>query len=398
MKKSIILVLVIFILPVSLCALDFGLITNVYTGYGSTDTDENLFEFKADILPRLSFLIGDNADFYLSAGLSLGVDEDFYYVPELLRTEFNIRFGNAGIKVGRMNYSDPFSFILCGLLDGAQFNLNSAMGKFTVGAWYTGLLYKKNVNINMTDNDFAINSMPIDYNDFFNSYFASKRMIMALEWDHPSIGEALHLNAAAICQIDLADSDQYNNQYFIFKAGIPVNSFLFELGGGLEFSQSDNMSNMAFAGDLGVSWMLPTSIISRLSFNAKIAGGKIDDTFDAFTPVTTKYFGNILKHKMSGLSVLSLDYSARLAETFGLNISALYFVRNDLGTFSGYPLASGSEGYFLGPEVFARMVWSPLSDLQFNLGGGAFLPVLGDAGPGEKIQWRVELTAILAIF
>ena len=409
--KKVILLLVVIIIPVSLCAFDFGLVANVYTAYGDMgavegETDDsnsiNTFEFKADILPRFSFLIGDTAELFISAGLSLGIDEEFYFVPELLRTEFNMRFGDAGIKVGRMHYSDPLSFITTGLFDGFQFNLNSDMGKFSLGAWYTGLLYKKNADITITDNDKKYYYESLDYSDFANTYFAPKRMIAALEWDHPSLAEILRLNFAAIAQIDLADSDQYHNQYLIFKAGVPVKSFLIELGGGIEFSQSndkDIQSGIAFAGDFGISWMLPVDFTSRLSLTCKIAGGKTD-SFEAFTPITTRYFGNIIKQKVTGLSLLGLDYSARLGETVGLNLSGIYFVRNDLGTFRGYPLnaESESDGYFLGPEVFARVVWSPLSDLQFNLGAGAFLPFLGDVGPEEKPQWRVELTAILALY
>ena len=400
---KVILLLAVFILPFSLSAIDFGLVANVYSAYGDmgaggveAEDDENTLEFKADILPRLSFLIGDSAEFFISAGLSLGVsseaDEEFYYVPELLRTEFNMRFGNYGIKAGRMNYSDPLSFITVGLFDGFQFNLNSDIGKFSIGSWYTGLLYKKNADITMTDNDLTI------YSDA-DTYFAPKRMIAAFEWDHPSIAEILRLNAAVIGQVDLADSDQYHNQYLILKAGVPVKSFLFELGGGVEFSQSNDEFNIGLAGDFGVSWMLPTNIVSRLSLNCKIAGGEVEDSLKAFTPITTRYFGNIYKQKMTGLSIVSLDYSARLGETVGLNVSGIYFVRNDLA-FNSYPVNSDIEddGYFLGPEIFARVVWSPLSDIQFNLGGGAFLPILGNVGSDEKPQWRVELTAILALY
>jgi len=404
--NKITLLLLILTLPVSLSAADFGLVTNVFSGYSNSgeteDENENILELRFDILPRLSFFIGDNAEVFISGGLSLDKDNDFLLIPELLRTEFSWRSGDIGIRLGRINYTDPLSFVVSGLLDGFQLNYNSLAGRLSVGAWYTGLLYKKNADITMTDNDYAIYNEPVDNGSVFKNYFAPNRMIAALEWNHPSLGEFMQLNIAAICQFDLADSDKYNNQYFILKAGVPVNTLLFELGGGIELSQSDDQVNMAFAGDIGFSWMLPTTIVSGLSLTGKIAGWGIEDLFEPFTPITTKYFGNILKHKMTGLSVISLDYSARVAETFGINLSALYFTRHDLGSFKGYPIPENldpdAEVYFLGPEFFARLIWSPLSDLQFNLGGGAFVPSLGNVGPDEKIQWRVELTAILALY
>ena len=99
---------------------------------------------------------------------------------------------------------------------------------------------------------------------------------------------------------------------------------------------------------------------------------------------------------MSGLSIFAVDYSARLHQTFGASAGISYFIRNDLGTYQGYPLEVGSEGYFLGPEIYAKAIWSGFSDLQVSLAGGAFFPSLGNAGKDEPIRWKVELTATMS--
>jgi len=402
-RKYVFLLLAVFTLPVSIAAFDFGLVVNQNFGYGNRGKSEEKFDYQADILPRFSFLIGDNGEFYLSAGMTLGYEDEFTYVPELLRTGFSMRFGNSVIKAGRIPYADPLSFIASGLFDGVQFSHNGGTGSFNIGAWYTGLLYKKNANITMTANDQARYYSAVDYGDFYNTYFAPPRMLAAVGWEHPSIGEFLRFKASVIGQFDLIDADvKYHSQYFILKAGIPVKSLLFELGGSLELAQTvladESSFNIAFAGDFGVFWTLPSSFSSRLSFTGTIAGGRVDDVVGAFVPVTTKYYGSIFEQKMSGLSVLNLNYSARIAGALGTSVSMSYFVRNDLGTYKGYPLSgSGSDGYFLGAEFFARVIWSPVSDLQLNLGGGAFLPAMGDAAPDANPQWRIELTAILAV-
>jgi hypothetical protein len=385
--KKVLLLLLIIIFPISLSAVDFGLITNVFTGLdnsgtAASETDNiNPLELKIDLLPRLSFLIGDNAELFLSAGLSWSPDENF--VPEILRTEFSIRFGNSGIRAGRITYSDPLSFIVSGLFDGLHFYNNSAAGRFNAGVWYTGLLYKKHNEITMTSSDQELFYKTFTFDDF-DTYFAPKRMFAVLEWDHPSIGEFLHLNIAAIGQMDFNKTDKYHNQFFILKAGIPVRSLLFELGGAFEISQKSNGNDfdiaMAYAGDFGLSWMLPTNIVSRLSLTGRIAG-------ENFTPITTKYFGSVIKEKMSGLSVISLDYLIRLSSTLGMNLTASCFIRNDQGTLTG-PAT----------ELFARLVWSPVSDVQFNLGGGAFLPFLSHTNSDDKLEWRAELSAILALY
>jgi hypothetical protein len=170
------------------------------------------------------------------------------------------------------------------------------------------------------------------------------------------------------------------------------------LGGSLETAQSIN-DNIAFAWDLGVFWTLPSSFDSRLSLTGHFAGGNTGDgTIGAFVPVTGKPYGSILKAKLSGISILDLDYIARLTRTFGTSLTTSFFVRNDRGTYRAYPVnPNDNTGYFLGTELFARLVWSPFSDLQLNLGGGVFLPS-PDVNPNAKPGGCVELTAILALY
>jgi hypothetical protein len=311
-----------------------------------------------------------------------------------------MRFNSsAAIKAGRIYYSDPLGLIAGGLFDGFQFTYNSSAGILSAGAWYTGLLYKKTAYITMTDNEKNNYDAELDYGDFVNTYFAPARLLASLDWEHPSIAELFSLNAAITAQIDLSDADdKLHTQYLTLKASIPMKSLLLEIGGSFEALQFNDEFTMAFAGDFGVFWTLPLNFHSRLSFTGHIAGGRVDDSVVAFVPVTTKIFSGVFQPKLSALSILTLNYTARLGETIGAGLSASCFVRNDLGTHTSFPVSAGSEGYFLGTEIFARIVWSPASDLQLNIGGGAFLPALGDAEPEEQALWRAEITATLAIY
>ena len=393
----------ILILPASVRAFDFGLITSQYAGlYNQTD-NENIFEYKGDVIPRFSGLIGDSGDFLISAGFSFRAKNEFYFVPELLRTEINMRFGGSAIRAGRVYYSDPLGFIAGGLFDGIRFSHNSSAGILGAGMWYTGLLYKETANITMTDNDADIYEAEFDYGDFANTYFAPARLLMSFDWEHPSIAELLSLKAAITCQFDLSGADvALHTQYLTVKASLPMKSLLFEIGGSLETLQTvladDNKFTMAFAGDFGVFWTPPLDFHSRLSFTGHIAGGRVDDFIGAFVPVTTKVYGSVFQPRLSALSILTLNYTARLGPAIGAGLSATCFVRNDLGTQVSYPVSEDSQGYFLGTEIFARIIWSPFSDLQLNIGAGAFLPALGDAGPEEQALWRAEITMVLAIY
>ena len=74
--------------------------------------------------------------------------------------------------------------------------------------------------------------------------------------------------------------------------------------------------HLAFAGDIGIFWTLPSDSRSRISLNASMASGLIGESdegeseglFNAFVPITNKYPGEIFQGKMSSLSCVSLNY------------------------------------------------------------------------------------------
>jgi hypothetical protein len=266
--------------------------------------------------------------------------------------------------------------------------------------WYTGLLYKQNANILMTDNDRESYDTLVDYGDFSNTYFAPKRIFASVGWEHPSVGEFIHLNAAIIGQFDLTEEDEkYHSQYMILKAGIPLKNLFIDFGGSLEFYQTPaDESHIAFAGEFGLYWRFSQVFNSRLSLTGRISGGVIENFCGAFNPITTKYYGHIFQQTLSGLSVFTLNYSGRPVKTLGTSVTAAYFVRNDLGTYSGYPASPDSNGYILGPDFSAKIIWSPFSDLQINFISGVFVPAMGDAGPEEKPQWHIGLSATITVY
>ncbi|MDR3019333.1 MAG: hypothetical protein LBU66_00335 [Treponema sp.] len=408
MKNSSILFLLItlLILPlVCIGAADFGLLINQNAGVsGASSSDDAAFEYNVTVLPRFSFLVGDAGSFFISAGLTLDyAGEETSFIPELMRTEFSMLFGAVGIKAGRIGYSTPLPFIAEGLFDGFQLTHSSKAGKFALGAWYTGLLCKKSLNITMTAEDANYYGTPIDIENLADTYFASKRMLISADWEHLSILDMFSLKTAITGQFDLNDNDaKYNSQYFILKAGIPVNRLLFELGGSLGISQNDpeidGASNVALAGEFGIIYTLPASFNSRLAFNAIYSSGKVEDGLDAFVPITVKQYGTIFQSKIMGLTVMSLDYSARIAQSLGASFTASYFIRNDLMMYDVLPVnESGEDGHFLGGEFFGKLVWSPVSDLQFIFGGGMFVPAMGNNWSDSDPVWKVNLSVSLSV-
>jgi len=391
--------LLLFLVPFYAEAYDIGVLLDQTIGVGGIGSDTAL-DYSASLIPWFSMPLGDEGDLFVSAGLTAGYeDKKGFFVPELLRTEFSWRFSSAlRLRAGRLSYADPLNFVVDGLLDGAQVSYNTTMGTFNAGFLFSGLLYKKTTKITMTAEDF------ISYYDI-HKYAASQRILMAVGWEHPALMELVHLRASFTGQFDVNGRDTaYHSQYLTVKAGMPYKQFVFELGGALQLAQNSTPdageSGAAFAGEMGVSWE-PPSASSLISFNGRFTSGRTESgSVAAFVPVTTMEQGDVLKARLSGLSALKLDYTARFRQDLSSSFALTYFVRSDLGTYTGYPWGgtADNKGYFLGGEFFGRVIWSPVSDLRLNAGAGVFLPALGDALPEADPLWRIELNLILMLY
>ena len=415
-------ILMLIILHVfTLSAVDFGLMSNQIFSVDGKGTDGDSardgLAYSATLNPWLTAPLGPSSGgfgkLYLSAAVTADYahsTEEWTFIPELLRTEAVFRMaGMMEISAGRMFYSDSLGFVANGLFDGVRFSLDLRnKGIFGAGIWYTGLLYKETTEITMTGEDMFAFSKVLDYSDFTNTYFASRRLLAALDWDNPNLAEWLGLQIALISQTDLTgNKNRYHSQYLTAKATIPAGNFVFGLGICAELSEylpdssfedSDTQVKVGLAGELELGWMLPaTSIQDQLTLAGRFSSGTVkNSTFGAFVPVTTHAQGDILQAKLSGLSAIMLNYLARLNRNFSVFLGGTYFILSDKGTYEGYP--AGKEGYFLGSEFFGRLIWSPVSDLMINLGGGVFLPSLGNAGSKENPLWRMELSVTLMIY
>ena len=140
---------------------------------------------------------------------------------------------------------------------------------------------------------------------------------------------------------------------------------------------------------------LPTPFQDSLRISAAYSSGVLSDTVTAFVPITTVAQGNIIKAKFSGLSSINLGYTARLMPDLSVSIINSYFILNDMGSYWGIPY--GRNGFFLGNEIYAQLVWNPVSDLQLRAGGGVFLPGLGNADPNYPVMWKAELNIVFSV-
>lgn len=389
-------------LPVPfLSAVDVGLVLDVTPGYegrnGFESPDGDNITVTGTLRPWFSMPLGAASELYLSAGLSLEYrDRESTLVPELYHTEFTFHFGQgSSLSAGRLRYADPLGFIAEGLFDGAAWETAAWGGVFSAGAYYTGFLYKRTAYITVSQDELDSYNVKPEYGSLWENYFAPRRVLTALDYTR-LLGETVRLSLALLGQFDLNGRETYySSEYLTAAITVPFkNNLVFDAGGVVELIETSGEDLLlGIAGKLGLSWMPPTAIHDRLYIGGRYSSGKYAGSLTEFRPLTTEPQGQVLRAKFSGLSILETGYTGRLWKTLALDLSFAYFIRNDLGTFKAAFVER--PGYFLGGEAFAQFIWRPVSDLSFNLGGGVFLPGLGNAGSG--IMWLVNLNIVVAL-
>ena len=385
--KPVVFIILILFHSLSLKALDVGLLLDQNASSQGQGTEWDGIEYTGTLVPYVSGLVGNIGEFIFSAALTYGINPGIF-VPELLRTEVTVRSGIAEFKLGRIPYRDPLGIIAEGFFDGTQASFNAAFGTVSAGIWYTGGLYKKRAFITMNDDEMQSYNTELNYDNFFDTYFAPSRVFSAASWEHPSLLGLFDMKVAVMGQFDMPAMD-LSTQYISAKAALPLRYFVFELGGCFEMIEDSSEFSMAMAAETGFTVMLPTQLENHISLRGRYSSGE-GTLFDAFLPLTTIPQGNLFDKKLSGLSILSLSYLSRIHHVLSAGVSASSFIRSDFGADSG--------GCFLGTEFFGRFFWSLSSEIQLNAGGGVFMPLLGNAAPNDDMLWRVELNLILSFF
>jgi hypothetical protein len=388
-------------LPASLAALDWGVLLDQSVGQEGTNGKLDSFAYNARIIPWLSSPLGGNADLYFSAGGTVK-SAGWMPVPELHQADILFNFNAGEFRAGRMHYSDTLGIIASGLFDGLALSFDTAAsGSFSGGAWYTGGSYKKTAYITMTQEDLNSYNAGVDYKDFVGTYFSSSRLLAAFDWEHPAIAELVRLKASLIGQFDLNGRGKdklLHSQYLSVSASLPVtDSFSLDAGGAFNLIEKGGAFQFGMLGEASLSIFFPAEFLNRLKVSGIFSSGGTSGAVSAFIPVTTEPLGDVLQAKVSGLSLIGLDYLARLNRAVSVGVSNTYFILSDQGSYSGFP-DNRNGGFFLGDELYGRLIWSPVSDLRLNLGAGAFFPMLGNVDPGAGVRWKAELSAQLAIF
>ena len=387
MKRLLLLfVLIAFITGITF-SYDFGLLTDQ-----RLEADNESFVYYPVFIPWFSWDGGNGFSAYLSGMLSLKHQSPFNDgnkgwvepVPlfELSRFCFMYRPDqNLFIEAGRVNYSDILGMTAYGLFDGVRIETDFPFGFLSGVLLYTGLQYKETAQIIMTEAD------AVSFVD--DNYFASSRLLVGIRYNLPIL-EYYTLSLEALFQSDLnGNKDYLHSQYG--KAMIeffPQNKAGVAVGALFQAIESDDGFSAAFGALARLRMDMPTSFDSGLKVTGKFTSGSLGDSSYAFTPVSSHAQGLVFSQPLSGLAMISADYTARLNNALLADAALFYFIR----TYKD-PVIDGS---LYGCEMQASIAWQPYDDLRLTLGSGLFFPGMGNIYEDTNVMWKIKASLILS--
>ncbi|MDR1108407.1 MAG: hypothetical protein LBL19_05170 [Spirochaetaceae bacterium] len=389
MRRPVFLGLALCCAAVTAFGADYGLIFHHTPELDARGKDVD-YGYSGGIGPWVSFLVGENIDVYLSGSFMVRYWQDTWeYRPELTRSLITWRASpSLTVSGGRFRFNDLNRVLAGGLFDGAAGTVVLGNTRLSLGAYYTGLLFKGTADVVMTAEDGEEYNRELDYTDFAGTCFASRRLLAAAAWELPSLGGGPHgLFFQALAQFDLNGREekvdtQYVSFQFLFS---PDPVFEVVLGGIAGFSETSRDADLGFGVLVDGSWTPPTPIGDLVSFGLHWGSGRINPVIGPLRPVTTLSQGNVLSAELPGITLIRAGYTVWLGEQFFVNFDGRYFLRNDTKTYEDAELA----GKALGGELYGAFTWAPVADISVVFGGGVFFPGTGNAfAAGEPVRWK----------
>jgi hypothetical protein len=395
---------VIFMLLISAAAfsVDFGLILGGEGEYAG-DLNPEGFSFAGSLSPWFSGVVTERINFHVSGKLTYqyakGEPQNSFFF-ELERTELSLRPG-FGIyaTLGRQQFQDASGLVASGLFDGAGGTVNLGLCRLSLGAFYTGLLYKEAANIRLTAGDVEAYQKPLDAPNLAG-YFASRRALLALTGEFPDLTPRTSLTVQGLAQFDLNDRpDTLDTHYLAVRFALePADSWHVTLGGVgmLAWNTEEAKGNAAFFAS--ADWEVPGALTDLLSAELLWTGGKGGAEGRSYTPVTGKAPGKIFDAGLPALTSLSLLYRLRPLTEVSFEAGTAYFIRTDLETLGDPELDGSSDSRLLGGELSGALVWAPDPALRLSAGAGAFFPQWGKAfSENAQTRWKINLGLLVSL-
>ncbi|GMO28723.1 MAG: hypothetical protein LBG79_02040 [Spirochaetaceae bacterium] len=383
--------LALFFLPFCGFALDFGIFIENEFFVESSLIQNNFnanpwFNVKFDKQNKLSFFLSfelfnknknSEHDFISSFGLTY-----FSYNPLPC---FNILFG-------RLHYSDKALLIADGVFDGFTGELRTAPFKFTVSAFYTGLLQKEQTKIIMNRTDFE------EYEDSKN-YYTPKKIFVSAETEIKDVfGYRNQININYITLYDINRNDGFDSQYLLLSAGFPFFSdFSLFISSATGFAKNAGQDMLHHAAkitlDYKPAFTLPDDVFS---FCFLWSSGRGDGGSGAWTSISFFEQGEAFKAPFTNLAAACIFYKIKFLKLANVDSAFRWFFRTSNELPITADINTGNE-MFIGQELAFNADFILFSDFAFNSGFGIFIPqpIYGEAL--GFVLWKFKLTVKIQI-
>jgi hypothetical protein len=389
-------------------ALDFGLAAGQELKI-SRETGDAALSYAPVLSPWASGPLGESFYLHLSGKAAfeyarpLGKDgawREPAVLPELERSELTWRAApGLSFSLGRQRYQDPSGLAASGLFDGLSGGFSVRGARLSAGVWYTGFLYKDAADIMITRRDAENHAEPFALD---GTYFASRRALVSLDWEHPGLGPRSSLALGFLGQFDVNEGEErFHSQYLSARYGLRLPA-----GAGLEGTavvgagEDGGGAGVFFAAALEGFWALPGGPDDRLSLRALYSSPAEGERLLAFAPVNALPQGKVYAPAPGSLALIRGAYAFRPWRLLNLTAEYTCFIRTGITSFqdNGEPEKLKDSGYVLGGEVYGTAAAALLPDLAVLIGGGAFFPRLGDAfEAGASIRWKAALGLVLSL-
>ena len=389
MKRLLILAFMLMIVCGSVFSVDFGLVLGQ-----TAEAESDFFTSETGFNPWFSYDNGNSISLYLSAFLTMRYSGEFsgegsmVFIPEFSRFAFIYKINEKiSLEAGRIEFADVLGFTASGLFDGIRFKMELPPGSLSAAFLYTGLLYKETASIIMTGTDGINYYTPFEGSNY-GDYGASRRALASGRWDMPvkfPAGDACVLSADVLMQIDVNNNDDFLHSQYAAALMEFYPKDMIRITGGLLFSAMQNDSGnfgTAFGFLAQCKMGFPFTKASDLfGVTAKATFGTTENGFTSYMPVSGIPQGSVFEETLSGLAYLSLDYNIRIINSLFAECAVRYFMRT-------YNMED--EGNLYGGEIWASLGWRLLEDIFIFLGGGLFIPGMGNVYPEETdVIWKV---------
>jgi hypothetical protein len=408
--KFIYLTFFILIFPAALSAAEYGFLLNQEIRLERLTADSTLYKIPSEeyyysgkFSGWISGRINETTSLFIQGSYDVknesftNSNSAWKNAFELDRLEFSILpldifFAN----IGRVPFKDILGSVADGNFDGANVVFYSGSHSFSGGAFYTGLLYKETAKILMSDED---------REDYSNSdYFAPKHYLFSVEYNytHPKFDFGVNVLRQADIHKDVLMQSVYLLEKFSFwplynfNINLNTTAGMIVLLDGLQFSVNPSLS---------MFYMTHGSFSGRVGFEAIWYSGNLSNKKE-MSVITRKQIGYIYNPELTNLLSLKAQYLASLTKSFSFETSLSIFLRTSpeiipsYWLFSEFETTKKNNNYLLGEEFVFNVIYSPFSDMIFNIGTGLFFPDSGIANVYSEltpVKWDIRLGLLISL-